>query len=1138
MMAATAPLITRWTTQAGRCPAAFAPERALLDSRELPDLLADISRLAADIPFHDDAGQRQGTWREILLADQSFALALLVTADIDGRAERLTAPLRRARCGGSPRECEARLSELVETLLAFADDLDAWLGPADPGGMMQGQSIRQLAESTVERVLAPELQRLFDQVAVAEEAGLTERFRHERDRRRAWHPAWRDAILEGEARGVADAVERAWAEEMLGELADAAESFVDALRERWARAAAGFEATLAAGNHSPHPALVITFARLFGHARDLLNKVPQQLVDFYQLRLLRAAPLPPRPDRMLLTVVPRPGTRPRLAKGTLIPTGKDAEGNAIFFATETALDVTGAALREARLWIPADGGATLVRLAAGPDGALGDAATGIAGPLPGEMFAAHAIFSTPLLDLAGGTRRIEFALRLADAIDPAVTAALQASVSTAKGWLSAAGTERAIDGDLLTITITLPPDFPALAPCPPDSPDAVPGPALRLTSGAGPLPVAQLTDARLTIAVKDVPDLAIRTPSGTASTGAAAPFGAPPWSGGWLRVDHPALAGPPLDRLVLRLAWAGLPPGEDGFAGWYRGYVVDSEGQLFDRVPFDNAAFTVTLAAPVHGWDETRQLPLFGPASLGSMPPAAAAAAPNVFADEFDPAPPLMPEQGPLAPESWLAAAASDAGGVLPDHLCATLAAPSRAFGHALHAANVQYATEAIARGDPPPPARPGWLRRLVRAILGFPGKLLRKLEGVEAPETESGAAAVPVLLPNPPFQPLLSSIRLDYARTIEHDGLMLHHAAPFETPMPVPIEGSPLFPAAPASRAMDLCFDDARPGDTLALLVRLGREGSAGPAPDYCYRARDGWKPLPPDALLGDETAGLAATGILRLALPADAALPLMLRLSFPSGTATFPAIVAVTPDAVAATRLLRHGANAMPPVPAGTVTSLPGVARVAQPLDTAGGQPPESVALRRARMAERLRHRGRAVTLWDIERLILAEFSEVTGVRVFPAGDPAGPRAEEAVTVAALCRGADRLPSQLRSDIAARLASLASPFARVTVVDPVAVRVNVTAGLVLTQADPEPIRTALAAWLSPLAESGFDLPDRADADQLRAGLAERLLRLPQITAIDSLTVTLDGPNEGWGMPVAGAIEITGIAARAVASW
>lgn len=1129
-MTGPSPLITRWTTQAGREPPAFAPDRARLDPRGLPELLADIVRLAADIPFHNDAGEADGDWRRILLADRSFVLALLATADIDARAEPLTALLEQAHGIGSPREHERRLTELVETLLRFADDLDDWLGPADLGDATQGRSIRRLAEDAVERVLGPQLQRLFDEV-VAGEAELGEHF-HYHHRDTPW--PWRRAVIEGEIHGVAEAVERAWAGRMLEALADAVERFVDEMRELETRAAAAFEASLHSADHSAHPALLIAFAQLFGHARDLLNAVPQQLIDFYQQTLLRAAPALARPDRMLVAMEPKPGTRPTLAKGTLLSAGKDANGRGIAFATDAPLAVTGAALREARLWRPENDGITLHRMTPGPDGRLGDAAVGITAPPPGEPFEARAIFSTPLLDLAGGTRRVGLELDLGGDVDM-TGAELRLCVSTAQGWLPVLSPDCSFDSGTLIVSFTLPPDFPPLAPCP-ESADAVPQPALRLTLVAGALADARLADARLSIAVKDLPNLEIRTPAGPASVSAAAPFGAPPWPGGWLRVDHPVLAGPPLDRLVLRFDWAGLPPGDGGFADYYRGYVVDGQGQLFDFSPFDNAAFAVTLAAPVHGWDAAQRLPLFAPASLGIAPPVPAAPPPNVFAAEFEPAPPLMPERGPLAPGSWLAANASDGGEPLPDHICVTLAAPTQGFGHSLHAVNVQYATEAIARGDAPLP-RPGFLRRLFAAIVALPGKLFKRIEGVEAEPAAS--EPVGILLPNPPFQPLLSGIALDYARASGASALTLHHAATLDGPVELPIVGAPLFPVGPDALTLDLYFEGVQANDVLALLVQLAGSDVGDFSPGYRYRMADDWAPLPSRAVLTDETDGFTTTGILRVAVPTDAAQPFALRLTFADNAATPPAILAILPDAVSATRLIRGTETAMPPVPAGAVTKLPGMMRVLQPLDTAGGQPPEPPAMLRARTAERVRHRNRALAAWDIERLVLSEFPDVAKIRAFPEGDPARQATAANVTVVVTAAGgATRVPRQLREAIADRLMQISSPFARISVVDPVAAPVHVSARLVLTDTDPVPVEAALADFLSPGTGPRLDLVDDAGIDRVRAGIAEFLLRLPQVRAIDRLTVALGDTPPGWHVAVPGEIEVIGISATASASW
>jgi hypothetical protein len=176
-------------------------------------------------------------------------------------------------------------------------------------------------------------------------------------------------------------------------------------------------------------------------------------------------------------------------------------------------------------------------------------------------------------------------------------------------------------------------------------------------------------------------------------------------------------------------------------------------------------------------------------------------------------------------------------------------------------------------------------------------------------------------------------------------------------------------------------------------------------------------------------------------------------------------------------------------------------------------------------------------------MERLVLAEFPDIARVRVLTEGDPATrpAGAEIAVVVIPVPGSGDPLrpaaTPQLRAGIADRLARHSSPFARISVTDPVYLPLDVTARLILDASDVELVDTALTALLSPWADPGLDLPDHADADHLRAAIARFLLRQPQVRAIDRLRVTPGCSGSGWRVPVAGEIVVTGIAAGATAS-
>ncbi|MCD2324177.1 hypothetical protein LQ953_09155 [Sphingomonas sp. IC-56] len=635
-------LITRWTRQSDR------DVHLQTDVFRVDKMLANLAHHAATLSFDESAN-----WGQILGAEKTFALAILATAEAENRAIPLQKAIAQAR-EAEPAQAGARITALVEAMLHLARDLDEWLTPAQIGGAMEHRWAHGLAEAALDQVLAPQLQRLFDQVAEAEESRLTAQWERHGWRKPDAQP-WQNTVREGEMHGTARAVERAWAQRLIRQLCDAAQQFFECVIEASEHAAEALEERLQTGAHEGHAALIIAFAQVFRHARVELDALPQRVLDYW-LTKLGAEPAPARGDRVLLAVLPRAGARPEVPKGLLVPAGKEAT-----FVADTGLSVTAATLAEVRMWAP--DGLAVCRAVPDTDGVIGEAVAEAALPT--------ALLTSPLLALPGGTRRVR--VRLVCETPPEVPSQVMVEVSTSPDWAEVEA-HWAVEGDALLLSLLLPDSFPALVPCP-----GLDEPALRLTALA-PINLQLKEAGTIEVAVRGAPGLTVSTPGGQASATAAAPFGTPPFVGGWLRIDHPALAGPPLDRMVLRFDWAGVPAGDAGFAGQYRGYVVDEQGALLDHSPFHNGAFTVTLKAPVRGGDARQEVPLF----------AALAPSPDVLSDRFEAAPPPMPDDVPLAPSSWLAAGAASEGAVDTDHILVTLASPPQAFGHALYPANVQ----------------------------------------------------------------------------------------------------------------------------------------------------------------------------------------------------------------------------------------------------------------------------------------------------------------------------------------------------------------------------------------------------------------------------------------------------------------
>lgn len=167
-------------------------------------------------------------------------------------------------------------------------------------------------------------------------------------------------------------------------------------------------------------------------------------------------------------------------------------------------------------------------------------------------------------------------------------------------------------------------------------------------------------------------------------------------------------------------------------------------------------------------------------------------------------------------------------------------------------------------------------------------------------------------------------------------------------------------------------------------------------------------WLELPPHRLLTDSTQGMLRTGIMVLDLPAgmtadcpemrgSETIPLLwLRLSAAGDLSRLAPIQGVWAHAVSAVRWREAPEDSqgehLRPLPRESIRAaqpaIAGLANIRQPLASFDWHQPEREAQMRIRAAERLRHRDRAITPWDMERLVLQAFPEVQQLKCLPLG------------------------------------------------------------------------------------------------------------------------------------------------------
>lgn len=249
---------------------------------------------------------------------------------------------------------------------------------------------------------------------------------------------------------------------------------------------------------------------------------------------------------------------------------------------------------------------------------------------------------------------------------------------------------------------------------------------------------------------------------------------------------------------------------------------------------------------------------------------------------------------------------------------------------------------------------------------------------------------------PRDPYDPVLTRLEAAYEtpRQVAESFTLLH---------PFGLSGTTsgrLFPAFPFEAALLIGVKDLKLPARLTLLVQVS-DGSGDPlkqAPplQFAYLDGDGWTAFEPQDV-DDKTRNFSASGVLGLNVPEAADLAHRI---LPAGLHWFR--IAASADADALNRLLSIDAQAAravfadaandpawleTPLSAGSISKLvvpdPAIKKIVQPYNSFDGRPVESAPAFATRVSERLRHKDRAVAMFDYESLVLEAFPRLYRVK-----------------------------------------------------------------------------------------------------------------------------------------------------------
>ncbi|GMQ30006.1 baseplate J/gp47 family protein [Algoriphagus confluentis] len=457
---------------------------------------------------------------------------------------------------------------------------------------------------------------------------------------------------------------------------------------------------------------------------------------------------------------------------------------------------------------------------------------------------------------------------------------------------------------------------------------------------------ARLKSAKLGVDVSGIQNLILQNDQTVLPVGKNIhPFGFRPTKGSHFYLGSREVFSKGLTSLAIQLVWSGLPSTGDGFKDHYSGYPVASN--------WANLNFKVepTLLKDRDWMKKPSSTPyllsLFGPDN--SNPPSATIKLnlDGSFLQNLGPRPELdeIDSWGPDKKQGFL-----------------RLSLYGQDFGHS------EYPNL-------------------------FASEVLKKLDNPDLP------------LPKEPYTPELKSVSLTYTAedlfTPESGKWsQFFHIGPFGEAL-IQEKNPPLIPQFTAQGELMIGLKNHLPGQSIQLLFHIldgsGNPEKPSPVVSWSYLSGNTWKAVDKLDLVIDQTRGLIQTGLIQFTLPkaADSRHTLLpdghtwLKASVAENADALPKLTDILAQAIEVTfDNQKNDPNRLAQaLTAGTISKLNvsqnQISKIHQPFSSFGGKMAEAEENFYTRVAERLRHKQRAVTKWDYEHLVLEEFPEVYQVK-----------------------------------------------------------------------------------------------------------------------------------------------------------
>lgn len=520
------------------------------------------------------------------------------------------------------------------------------------------------------------------------------------------------------------------------------------------------------------------------------------------------------------------------------------------------------------------------------------------------------------------------------------------------------------------------------------------------------------------------------------------PFGSAPSIGSYMLIGKNEIFQKSLEKLNVNIEWFNLPREKDGFYGYYLDYDAG----------IDNASFEVTISILDGGrWkpenlEEQQSFKLFRTISSNfeHEPAPAGQLSKETNITNIDLVPLTLPANFNAVRENLVYS-----NTILRGFIKLELSKPDVVFGNTLYPAVLSEIVMDNAKG----------------------GGVLPTLSGKKEKRP----------LPNQPYAPQIKSLSLDYAsssvisltdRSVKADKSgqrgQYFHIYPFGDNLVYPNNAKQttnLLPLFHFEGAMLIGLANVNVPQTVSILFEMSDSATITseeklPIIEWSYLVNDEWVALSDTKILRDETKKFIKTGIIALELPQDMQKGntildpdlYWLRIAAVENIGTASQTIHITTQVLTATllNLDDEGTHLNQALPAFTinsaVTNIIGVQEIIQSLPSFDGMSAENDKQFYTRISERLRHKQRAISTWDYERLVLEKFPAIGKVTCLANMSSKKLKSAGSVLIVVMPQSKDenkdnlelKASSELLLQIKAYLQSFTSPFVKLEVRNP----------------------------------------------------------------------------------------------------